>query len=256
MGSSQTARRVSHDRARRHPIIRPEYLQLYKVKAGPHAKSAVAPTPAPATPPVRSRATRAFLIALMAVVGINFGAILGLVGWGVLQAFGVFGEPAIEKVQREQGASIAQIEASVEALNASVTGLSAHFNAAGAREDAANRRIAEIGEAIGVLRAGMNELRTGVNEVRAAAAEEPWRTPVADLTASVTKLRTDMSGLRASIDEAKPRVPANLGARLERIEQALIAHKLLGPIRGTIEPERTAAAAPPAADGHIISLPE
>jgi outer membrane murein-binding lipoprotein Lpp len=255
MGSSQTTRRVSHDRARRHPIIRPEYLQLYRVKAGPDAKSADGPTPAPATPPARSRATRAFLIALIAVVGINFGAILGLVGWGVLQAFGVFGEPAIEKVQRAQGASIAQIEASVEALNASVTGLSAHFNAAGAREDAANRRIAEIGEAIGVLRTGMNELRTGVNEARAAAAEEPWRTPVAELTARLTKLRGDMGGLRASIEEAKPRQPANLGARLERIEQALIQHKLLGPIRGTIEPERTAAAAP-AADGHIISLPE
>src|SRR5437660_126939 len=105
-------------------------------------------------PPTRGRATRAFLIALIAAVGINFGAMLGLVGWGVLQAFGVFGEPAIEKVQRAHGASIAQIEASVEALNASVTGLSAHFNAAGEREDAANRRVAEIGEALGVLRSG------------------------------------------------------------------------------------------------------
>jgi hypothetical protein len=71
----------------------------------------------------------------------------------------------------------------------------------------------------------------------------------------VTKLRSDMSGLRATIDEAKPRAPANLGARLDRIEQALTQHKLLGPIRGTIEPERTAAAAP-APDGHIISLPQ
>jgi outer membrane murein-binding lipoprotein Lpp len=252
MGSSQTARRVTHDRTRRHPLIRPDYLQLYKVKEGPDAKPADAPTPSPAAPPARSRATRAFLIALIAAVGINFGAILGLVGWGVLQAFGVFGEPAIEKVQRAQGASIAQIEASVEALNASVTGLSAHVNAAGEREDAANRRVVEIGEAIGVLRANMNDLRAAQ---AAAAAEEPWRTPVAELTASVAKLRSDMSGLRASIDEAKPRQPANLGARLERIEQALVQHKLIGPMRGTIEPERTAAAAP-VTDGHIISLPE
>jgi outer membrane murein-binding lipoprotein Lpp len=252
MGSSQTARRVTHDRTRRHPVIRPDYLQLYKVKEGPDAKPADAPTPSPAAPPARSRATRAFLIALIAAVGINFGAILGLVGWGVLQAFGVFGEPAIEKVQRAHGASIAQIEASVEALNASVTGLGAHVNAAGEREDAANRRVAEIGEAVGVLRSGMNDLRAAQ---AAAAAEEPWRTPVAELTASVAKLRADMSGLRASIDEAKPRQPANLGARLERIEQALIQHKLIGPMRGTIEPERTAAAAP-VTDGHIISLPE
>ena len=252
MGSSQTARRVTHDRTRRHPLIRPDYLQLYKVKAGPDAKPADAPEPSPAAPPARSRATRAFLIALIAAVGINFGAILGLVGWGVLQAFGVFGEPAIEKVQRAHGASIAQIEASVEALNASVTGLSAHVNAAGEREDAANRRVAEIGEAIGGLRANMNDLRAAQ---AAAAAEEPWRTPVAELTASVAKLRSDMSGLRASIDEARPRQPANLGARLDRIEQALIQHKLIGPMRGTIEPERTAAAAP-VTDGHIISLPE
>jgi hypothetical protein len=255
MGPSQTARRATHDRTRRHPVIRPDYLQLYKVKAGPDAKPADAPTPSPAAPPARSRATRAFLIALIAAVGINFGAILGLVGWGVLQAFGVFGEPAIEKVQRAQGASIAQIEASVEALNASVTGLSAHVNAAGEREDAANRRVAEVGEAIGVLRANMNELRAAQAAAAAAAAEEPWRTPVAELTASVAKLRGDMGGLRASIDEAKPRQPANLGARLERIEQALIQHKLIGPMRGTIEPERTAAAAP-VTDGHIISLPE
>lgn len=257
MGSSQTARRAPHDRTRRDSVIRPDQLKLYRVKNGPDASTGTAlqVVPLPVAAPQRSRATRAFLIVLIAAVGINFGAILGLVGWGVLQAFGVFGEPAIEKVQRAQGASIAEIEASVEALNASVTGLSAHFNAAGAREDATNRRVAEIGDAIGVLRTGMSELRTGVNEVRAAAAEEPWRTPVAELTANVTKLRSDMGGLRVSIDEAKPRQPANLGARLERIEQALIQHKFLGPMRGTIEPERTAAAAP-AADGHIISLPQ
>jgi predicted lipid-binding transport protein (Tim44 family) len=252
MGPSQTARRATHDRTRRHPVIRPDYLQLYKVKAGPDAKPADAPAPAPAAPPARTRATRAFLIVLIAAVGINFGAMLGLVGWGVLQALGVFGGPAIEKIQREHGASIAQIEASVEALNASVMGLSAHVNGAGEREDAANRRVAEIGDAVGVLRSGMNELRAAQ---AAAAAEEPWRTPVEELTANVAKLRGDMKGLRASIDEAKPRQPANLGARLERIEQALIQHKLLGPIRGAIEPERTAAAAP-ATDGHIISLPE
>ena len=251
MGSSQTTRRVTHDRGRRPPVIRPDYLRLYKVKVGPEAKPADATALVPAAPPARNRAKRAFLIALIAAVGINFGAVLGLVGWGVLQALGVFDEPAIEKVQRAQGASIAQIEASMEALNASLNGMSARYNAAGEREDAANRRVAEIGDAIGVLRTGMNELRAAQ---AAAAAEEPWRTPVEDLTMSVAKLRSDVRGLRSSIDEAKPRAPANLGARLERIEQALTQHKLLGPIRGTIEPERTAAAA--ATDGHIISLPE
>jgi outer membrane murein-binding lipoprotein Lpp len=251
MGSSQTTRRVTHDRGRRPPVIRPDYFRLYKVKAGPDAKPADAPLPVLVAPPARNRARRAFVIALIAAVGINFGALLGLGGWGVLQAFGVFGEPAIEKVQRAQGASIAQIETTIEALNASVTGLSAHVNAAGERDDAANRRVAEIGDAVGVLRAGMTELRTAQT-----AAEDAWRTPVEDLTVNVAKLRTDLRGLRSSIDDAKPRAPANLGARLDRIEQALTQHKLLGPIRGTIEPERTAAAAAPTSNGHIISLPE
>jgi hypothetical protein len=47
-----------------------------------------------------------------------------------------------------------------------------------------------------------------------------------------------------------------MSARLERIEQALIEHKFIGPMRGAIAPEAPAAAATPAAsDGHIISLP-
>jgi outer membrane murein-binding lipoprotein Lpp len=251
MGPSQTARRATRDRARRDPVIRPDYLKLYRVKTGPEASPSTELTivPLPAAPPQRSRATRAFLVALIVAVGINFGAILGLVGWGVLQAFGVFGEPAIETVQREQGASIAQLDATVQALNASVMGLSAHVNAAGEREDTANRRVAEIDDAIGVLRTGMNDLRAVQT---AAAAEEPWRSPVDELTARVTKLRSDMSGLRASIDEAKPRQPSGTtNARLERIEQALIQHKLIGPMRGAIAPDAPALAG----DGHIISLP-
>ena len=217
MGPSQSARRATHDRARRDPVIRPDYLKLYRIKAGPEASpsTALPLVPAPVEAPPHSRARRAFLITLIAAVGVNFGAVLGLVGWGVLQAFGVFGEPAIETVQREQGASIAQLDATVQALNASVMGLSAHVNAAGEREDTANRRVAEIDDAIGVLRTGMNDLRA---TQAAAAAEEPWRSPVEELTARVTKLRSDMSGLRASIDEAKPRQPSgNTNARLERI---------------------------------------
>ena len=258
MGPSHTARRVTRDRARRHPVIRPDQLQFYKVKAGPDAPPAPglpAIIPEPAPQPERSRARRAFLIALIAAVGINFGAILGLVGFGVLQAFGVLGEPAVEKIQREQGASLVQLEATVAALNASVTGLGAHVNAAGGREDAANRRVAEIGDAVDVLRSGMNELRTAQ---AAAAAEAPWREPVEELTANMAKLRSDMKGLRSSIDDAKPRQAANVSARLERIEQAMIQHKLIGPMRGAIEPEpRTPSPAPavsPTSDGHIITL--
>jgi outer membrane murein-binding lipoprotein Lpp len=256
MGPSQTQRRVNRDRARRDPLIRPDYLKLYRVKTGPEAapRTELTLVPVPVTPPGSNRARRAFLIVLIIAVGINFGALLGLVGWGVLQAFGVLGEPAIETVQREQGVSIAQLDATVQALNASVMGLSAHVNATGEREDAASRRVAEIGDAVGVLRSGMNDLRAAQ---AAAAAEEPWRTPVEELTLNVAKLRNDMRGLRTSIDEAKPRQPGgNMGARLERIEQALIDHKLIGPMRGAIAPEAPAASPTSAApDGHIISLP-
>jgi hypothetical protein len=101
-------------------------------------------------------------------------------------------------------------------------------------------------------------MRSGFNEIRAAQAEEPWRQPIADLTASVAKVRADVTGLRASLDELKPRQPAaNVSARLDRIEHAMVAHNLLGPMRGSIEPEaRPAAHAAdaPATDGHIISL--
>src|SRR5262249_57459997 len=129
-------------------------LQRYKVKVGPDTAPV---TGLPATileaapQPERSRARRAFLIALIAAVGINFGAILGLVGYGVLQAFGVFGEPAIEKIQREQGASIGQLESTIAALGASVTGLSAHINATGEPEDATNRPRAQIRDAARAL---------------------------------------------------------------------------------------------------------
>jgi phage shock protein A len=255
MGPSQPARRVTHDRARRHPVVRPDYLQIYKLKAGPdampEAEAEPASADAAAPQPKRSRATRGLLIAMIAAVAVNSGALIGLFGWGVLQALGLAAAPAIETMQREQVASISNLDATVQALNASVMGLSAHVNTTGDREEATNRRLAEFNERLGVM-------RSGFNEIRAAQAEEPWRQPIADLTASVAKVRADVTGLRASLDELKPRQPAaNVSARLDRIEHAMVAHNLLGPMRGSIEPEaRPAAHAAdaPATDGHIISL--
>jgi outer membrane murein-binding lipoprotein Lpp len=257
MGPSQPARRVTHDRARRNPVVRPDYLQIYKLKAGPDAQPEAEAEPASADAaapqPKRPRATRAFLIAIITAVAVNSGALIGLMGWGVLQALGLTAEPAIETVQREHAASISQLDATVQALTASVMGLSAHVNATGDRDEATNRRLAEFNERLGVM-------RSGLNEIRAAQAAEPWRQPIEDLTASVAKVRGDVTGLRASLDELKPRPPAaNVSARLDRIEHAMIAHNLLGPMRGAIEPEgRPAARAgreePPATDGHIISL--
>jgi hypothetical protein len=257
MGPSQPARRVTHDRARRHPVIRPEYLQIYRLKAEekPEEEMRAASADGGAPQPRRTRSTRAFLIAMIAAVAVNTGALVGLVGWGVLQAVGLVAAPAIETVQRAHGASIAQLDASVQALSASVMGLSAHVNTPGDREEATNRRLAEFNERIGVLRANVNGVRAQIGP----AGEEPWRQPLADLTGSVGKLRGDVTGLRASIDEAKPKQPGgSVTARLDRIEQAMARHNLLGPMRGAIEPEARggpAADAPaPAGNGHIISL--
>jgi hypothetical protein len=267
MMPSQPSRRVTHDRARRSPAGRPDYLQIHKVKASadaePDAAAAAGPAPTDAgsaAGPKRNRAKRAFLIALIAVVAVNFGALLGLVGWGVLQALGLAGAPAIEAVQREQAASISQLDATVHALHAAVMGLSARANPAGDRDEATSRRMAEIDAALGVLRTGMNDMRAAQN---AAAAEETWRKPMADLTASVTKVRSEIVGLRASLDEInRPRQPeaAAIGARIDRIEQAMVQHNLLGPIRGAIREPAVPARSPaaqegaPAAGGHLINL--
>jgi hypothetical protein len=50
-----------------------------------------------------------------------------------------------------------------------------------------------------------------------------------------------------------------MSARIDRIEQAMVEHNLLGPLRGTIQPAaRRHFPAPrsssPVADGHIINL--
>jgi hypothetical protein len=85
---------------------------------------------------------------------------------------------------------------------------------------------------------------------------------VAELKAAVTKERGEIVRLRASLDELnRARQPETIaiGARIDRIEQAMVRHDLLGPIRGSIqEPARRGPLAPPesspAADGHIINL--
>src|SRR5438128_9079819 len=94
---------VARDRARRNPVGRRAYTQIQKVKAWSGAKLAPILGAVPASADAgaasqskRQRAARAFLIAMMVVVGLNFGAVLGLFGWGALQALGLVAEPAIE----------------------------------------------------------------------------------------------------------------------------------------------------------------
>ena len=159
--------------------------------------------------------------------------------------------------QRRQAALISQLDETVHGLDAAVAGLSARVDSAAGREEAANRRMAEIDGTLGVLRTSIHEIRAAQN-----AAEESWREPVAELKAAATRERGEIVRLRASLDElSRARRPETvaIGARIDRIEQAMVQHNLLGPIRGSIqEPARRGSAASPenspAADGHIINL--
>ncbi len=188
--------------------------------------------------------------------GVSFGAVLGLIGWPMLQAAGVVEEPAIETVQRKQAASISEVEATVNALNATVVSMGARVDGATIRQEAVSRRMAEIDIAFGTLRTSVDELQTAQS-----AMKETWREPVAELAAAATKTRGEIVRLRSSVEElTRTRQPDALNARIDRIEQAMVQHNLLGQMRGSIqEPaERPRPAAPreslPATDGHIIYL--
>ena len=83
------------------------------------------------------------------------------------------------------------------------------------------------------------------------------------MNAAATKARSDLVRVRASLDElSRLRHPeaAAIGARIDRIEQAMVQPKLPGAMRGSIQatverPRSLASAArSSAADGHIFDL--
>jgi hypothetical protein len=235
------------------------------MKASPAAKPAVAPDAGPARAeadgnpqPDRDGAALALPIAMMVMIGVTFGAVLGLVGWPVLQALGVVKEPVIEVVQRNQADSISRLDAMVQALNTAVAELGARVDSAGDKQETASRFMAEMDASFLALRSRVRELREAQ-----AAARESWLQPVAELTAAATKARSDIVRLRASLDElSRRRQPeaAALGARIDRIEQAMVQYKLPGAIRGSIHAagERPGSLASregaSGADGHIFDL--
>jgi hypothetical protein len=256
---------VARDRSRREPGSRPTSTQFLRITAWPEAKPAFTPVAKPPSSeadgnpePKRDGATLPFPIALMVMVGVSFGAVLGLVGWPVLQALGVVNEPVIQVVQRNQADLISRLEATVHVLNASVSQLGARVDSAGDRQEAINQFMTDIDTAFVALRRSMNDLREAQN-----AARESWLQPVAELNAAATKARSDIVRLRASLDELsrlrQPEVAA-IGARIDRIERAMVQHELPGAIRGSIdapgEKPRSLAAreSSSAGDGHIINL--
>ena len=242
MSPPRPLRVLSPERARRDLLSRPVYPQFVRPKAQPDATPAAMADAAlaqdseqadsiPATR--RSGATRAILVTM---IGLNFGAVLGLVVWPMLQALQVVNPPVIETVQRNQGALIAQLDTSVRNLTAMVAELHARVTSAGERQEADRARLAEIDLAMGALRTSLSEMRTTQDA------------SVAEFTANAAKARGDIVRLRTSIEELK-------GARQPQ------AAAMRAPIRGTIAavagearwPTLPAGAAP--SDGHIFSLP-
>ena len=102
MVPSRPSRLMAHDRAWRNLASRPISPQNVITKGTPEAKPAFTPDASASTQadaisePKRDRAS--LPVAMMVMVGVSFGGVLGLVGWPVLQAFGLVSEPAIETV--------------------------------------------------------------------------------------------------------------------------------------------------------------
>lgn len=254
MSPPRPVRFSAPERARRDPPSRPIYPPITKTTASPETTLAdtvdAAPAPAEADDtlaPKRDRITRAVLVTM---IGVNFGAVLGFVGWPVLQALKVVPAPVTDIVQRNQGDSISRLDASVQTLNTVVAELHARVTSAGERQEADRQRLAEIDAAFG-------DLRTSVHDIRST------QDAVAELTANATKARSDIVRLRTSIEELssqrQPELPA-IRARIDRTKQAMARPELPATIRGSIQApdERPGALAPrdsaSQADGHIFNL--
>src|SRR5262245_19508205 len=142
MAPSRPSRLMAHDRAWRSLASHPINPQIFKTRPWPEAKPASTPDASSASAetsgihePTRERAT--LPAAMMVMIAVNFGAVLGLVGWPVLQAMGVVREPVIETVQRNQTELMSRLDATVADLSARVASTSD-------KQEAASQFIAEI----------------------------------------------------------------------------------------------------------------
>src|ERR1043165_1055321 len=255
MVPSRPSRLMAHDRAWRNLASRPISPQIFTTKPRPEGKPA-STDPSSVTTETGSipepNCDRAALpIAMMVMIGVSFGGVLGLAGWPVLQAFGMVKEPFIETVQRDQAELISRLDATVADLSARVASTSE-------MQETTTRFMAEIDARFAAVRRSMRELRDAQN-----AANESWLQPVAELNAATTKARSDIVRLRAAFDELRalrhPEVAA-ISARIDRIEQAMTQTRFPGAIRGSIhgsaERPRSLASAERAlaADGFIFEL--
>src|ERR1044072_105047 len=227
MVTSRPSRLMAHDRAWRNLASRPISPLNVITKAEPEAKPALTPDASSASSetdgtPEPSRDRASVPAAMMVMTAVTFGAVLGLVGWPMLQAFGLVKEPVIETVQRNQGELIARLDATVAELSTRVASTSD-------KQEAASQFMAEIDARFIAVRKSLRECRDAKNE--------PWLQPVAELNAAAAKARGDIVKLRASLDElSRLRHPdaAAISARIDRIEQAMAQTRSPGTIRGSI----------------------
>jgi hypothetical protein len=248
MRTAERLRRVVNDRAQRYRLVHRDLPQGEMVGAWRDAGPAVAPSDS-SMPAEELRAGSPVNIAVLLALALCFGAAVGPVGSGLLneamRAMGVAGETPDEMVQRKQATAITQLDLAVRALNAAMAGLSVHADLDGSREAVMKSRLAQVDADITALRTGMGELRAAQD---AATDADAWRGPVAQVGAAVKAARSEIAGLRASIAELGQVRTADLGAlrgRIDRIEQAMVEHELIGPMRGALrdgDPARTTAA--------------
>jgi len=256
---SRPSRLMAHDRAWRNLASRTISPHNVMTRAWPGQKGASTPDAASASPeagaiPEPGRDRAGLPVAMMAMIGVSFGGVLGLAGWPMLQAFGLVKEPVIETVQRNQAEAISRLDATVADLSARVASVSD-------KQEAAAQFMAETDARFLALRASLRELRKAQH-----AANQSWLQPVAELDAAATKARSDIVRLRASLDELgrlhHPDV-AEISARLDRIEQGMAQTRSPGAIRGSIQaqaerPRSLASVASAerstAGDGHIFNL--
>ena len=164
MAPSRPSRLMAHDRAWRNLASRPVSPLNIMTKAWPGAKDALTPDASSASPeaggnpePNRERAT--LPAAMMVMIAVNFGAVLGLVGWPVLQAFGLVNKPAVEVAQQNQAELMSRLDATVASLSARVASTSD-------KQEAASQFMAEIDARFVALRRSMRELRDAQNAAR------------------------------------------------------------------------------------------
>ena len=89
---------------------------------------------------------------MMVMIAVNFGAVLGLVGWPVLQAFGVVNKPAVEVAQQNQAELYVPARCHGRRFSARVASTSD-------KQEAASQFMAEIDARFVALRKSMRELR-------------------------------------------------------------------------------------------------